>query len=94
MGRREDLMDLERLEVGSTPSKLKGLVCLGKKGLFDGKFGYAAQVRKAPDRLGQCKSPIAGLAVTTACMPFLKAEGLSLLSHLDQKVMSVLLFSW
>lgn len=71
MGRREDLMDLERLEVGSTLSKLKGLVCLRKKGLFDGKFGYAAQARKAPDRLGQCKSPMAGLTVTTACMPFL-----------------------
>lgn len=58
-------MDLEGLEVESTPPKLKRLAYLSKKGLSDGKS------RKAPDRLEQCTSPMAGLAVTTACMTFL-----------------------
>lgn len=65
---------MERLEVGGTPSKLKGLVYLGKKNVFDGRCRNAAQAGKTLGRLRQCKSPMTGLAVTTASVSLLMGK--------------------
>lgn len=45
-------MDLERLEVGSTPSKQKGQVYISKKGSSNGKSGYPAPGKPVKQQAG------------------------------------------
>lgn len=62
-------MDLERLEVGSTPSKPKGRVYISKKGSSNGKSGYAAPGK--PGNHQTAWGNLTGLTATTTCKPLL-----------------------